>query len=196
MNDLDNTAAKISRRSILEYWWTLPVAVTAGFFGWFGMRSYGILFGKPQVTAPNFRSGRKAAVAQLQDFSTIWTARPFKFQQTVGASIVQTPCILVRTRSAQVGGLSVGNKHFLGLSRICTHLQCTCEYITNSEVASFAYKYRPEFAHPVLGCACHYSAFDPELAGRSVSGPAIKPLPRVQLEHQNGVIYAVGLESD
>ena len=57
-----------------------------------------------------------------------------------------------------------------------------------------AYKYRPEFEHPVLGCACHFSAFDPEMAGKSVSGPALLPLPRVQLLVQNSEIFAVGLE--
>ena len=62
------------------------------------------------------------------------------------------------------------------------------------EVAAIAYKYRPPENHPVLGCACHYSAFDPEQAGKSVSGPALKPLPRVQLEQRSGELFAVGLE--
>jgi arsenite oxidase small subunit len=102
---------------------------------------------------------------------------------------------LERTSKPQLGGITVGDQHFLGLSKICTHLQCKCDLVRDPEMAALAYKFRPDQGQPLLGCACHFSAFDPEQAGASVGGPALKNLPRLQLEHRNGEIFAVGIES-
>lgn len=187
-------AKLLTRRRLLEFWWLVPVAGAFGFFAWFAQRSFNILFGKPAVGAPNFKAGSRLRVARVSDLKTVWDARTFDYPVKLGSVSTSTPAILVRTNAPQAGGISVGGAHFLALSRVCTHLQCTCTYITSPEVAAIAYKYRPTQNHPVLGCACHYSAFDPEQAGKSVSGPALKPLPRVQLEHRNGELFAVGLE--
>jgi Rieske Fe-S protein len=178
----------MNRRKLLEYWWTVPVAAAGGFFAWFGLRSYNILLGKPAPSkTPVFKPLEPVPVATLTEFPTLWSAKPFKQ--------AGTPAILVRVKEPQPGGITPQpDLHLLALSRVCTHLGCTCEYIKNPEVAQMAYKYRPEFNHPVLGCACHFSAFDPELAGKSVSGPALNPLPRVQLEARGDEIYAVGRE--
>jgi arsenite oxidase small subunit len=180
--------SKVTRRNVLEYWWLAPIVGVAGFFGWLGIRSWNILIGKPAPSnTPKFVKGEPLAVARGEDFAELWDAKEFRF----GA----VPAIVVRVKDPQPGGISVGQYHFIAFSKICTHLRCTCQYIRNPEIASMAYKYRPEFAHPVLGCACHFSAFDPELAGKSVSGPALEPLPRVQLEIRKGQIFAVGLET-
>lgn len=177
-----------SRRKLLENWWLAPVAGVAGFFVWFGIRSWSILVGKPMpVTLPRFRAVARVRIARVSDFGQVWAAKNFQ--------IGKTPAILMRVQKAQAGGISVGGVHFIGLSRVCTHLGCVCESIKNPEITAMAYKYRPEFNHPVLGCACHFSAFDPELAGKSVSGPALQPLPRVQLEAVGQELFAVGLES-
>ncbi|MFN3265535.1 MAG: Rieske 2Fe-2S domain-containing protein [Deinococcales bacterium] len=178
----------LPRRKLLEYWWVAPVAAVAGFFGWLGVRSFNILVGKPApVKNPTFKPVAKVAVARVAQFPELWDAVEFK--------LGSTPAVLVRVQAAQEGGLSIQGKHFIALSRDCTHLRCVTEYIKNPEITAMAYKYRPEFKHPVLGCACHFSAFDPELAGKSVSGPALKPLPRIQLEHRGNQIFAVGIET-
>ncbi len=178
----------LTRRKILEYWWFAPIAGVAGFFAWLGIRSWNILIGKPAPsTTPKFVAAPRIRVAKVSDLPAIWDAVQFK--------IGTTPAILVRVQKPQVGGISISGKHFIGLSRNCTHLKCPVEYIKNPEITAMAYKYRPEFAHPVLGCACHFSAFDPEMAGKSVSGPALLPLPRVQLEARGSEIFAVGLET-
>ena len=178
----------VTRRKLLEYWWVAPVAAVGGFFAWFATRSYNILLGKPVPSAsPNFKALARISIAKLEEFPALWDSKIFKY--------AGLDAILVRVKAPQPGGISPkADLHLLALSRRCPHLGCTCEYIKNPEIAQMAYKYRPEYGHPVLGCACHFSAFDPELAGKSVSGPALQPLPRIQLEISRGQVYAVGLE--
>lgn len=184
----------ITRRRLLEFWWLVPVAGAFGFFAWFAQRSFRILLGKPAVGQPHFKAGASFRVARAGEFKNAWDAKIFDYPIKLGSSRASTPAILIRTATPEPGGISVGGAHFLALSRVCTHLQCTCTYITSPEVAAIAYKYRPPQNHPVLGCACHYSAFDPAQGGKSVSGPALKPLPRLQLQERSGELFAVGLE--
>ena len=177
-----------TRRTLLEYWWVAPVAAAGAFFAWFGIRSYRILLGKPvPASSPTFKPLERVTVATIEDFPALWDSQTFKY--------ADLEAIVVRVKAPQMGGISPqADLHLLALSRRCTHLGCTCEYIKNPEIAQMAYKYRPEFGHPVLGCACHFSAFDPELAGKSVSGPALEPLPRIKLEVSGDAVFAVGLE--
>ena len=184
----------ISRRKLLEFWWIAPVAAAGGFFAWFGIRSYRILLGKTAPGTPNFQAGTKFRVARVTDLKKPGDAKAFDYPVNIGSSLQSLPAILVRVSKPQLGGLSLKDTHFIALSRICTHQSCTCDFITKPEIASMAYKYRPLEGTPILGCACHFSAFDPEKAGESVSGPALKPLPRLQLELRNGDVFAVGLE--
>jgi arsenite oxidase small subunit len=192
MPDIEPT--KISRRNLLELWWIAPVLGAGGFFAWFGIRSYRILLGKTPPGMPNFRAGSKFRIAKMTDLQKPGDAKPFDYPVNIGSSVQTLPAILIRVSKPQPGGLSQSNTHFIALSRICTHQNCTCDFITKPEIASMAYKYRPLEGNPILGCACHFSAFDPEKAGESVSGPALKPLPRLQLEIRSGDVFAVGLE--
>ncbi len=190
----DNDPKKISRRNLLELWWIAPVLGAGGFFAWFGIRSYRILLGKTPPGTPSFQTGNKFRIARVTDLQQAGDAKPFDYPVNIGSSVQSLPAILIRVSTPQPGGLSRGNAHFIALSRVCTHQNCTCDFIIKPEIASMAYKYRPPAGNPVLGCACHFSAFDPEKAGMSVSGPALKPLPRLQLELKNNDVFAVGLE--
>ncbi len=185
---------KISRRNLLELWWIAPVLGASGFFAWFGIRSYRILAGKTPPGTPNFQTGNKFKVARVSDLQKPGDAKQFDYPVKIGSSTQALPAILIRVSTPQPGGLSQGNMHLIALSRICPHQNCTCDFIVKPEIASMAYKYRPPAGNPILGCACHFSAFDPEKAGESVSGPALKPLPRLQLELRSGDVFAVGLE--
>ena len=184
----------ISRRKLLEFWWIAPVAAAGGFFAWFGIRSYRILLGKTAPGTPNFQAGTKFRVARVTDLKKPGDAKAFDYPVKIGSSLQSLPAILVRVSKPQLGGLSLKDTHFIALSRICTHQSCTCDFITKPEIASMAYKYRPLEGTPILGCACHFSAFDPEKAGESVSGPALKPLPRLQIELRDQDVFAVGIE--
>jgi arsenite oxidase small subunit len=191
----EHTTPKVTRRTILEYWWLAPVGAAAAFFGWFGIRSYNILLGKSAPGAAKFISGSSVRVGSVSEFTQVWASKQFDYPVKLGPSIGKTPVLVIRTTQAQSGGITVGDQHFLGLSRICTHLNCVCDLVRDPEVAALAYKFRPDQGQPLLGCACHYSAFDPEQAGASVGGPALKNLPRVQLEHRNGELFAIGIET-
>ncbi len=192
MADIEPTT--ISRRKLLELWWIAPVLAAGGFFAWFGIRSYRILLGKTAPGTPNFQTGDKYRIARVTDLKKPGEAKTFDYPVKIGSSTQALPAILIRVSKPQPGGLSQGSRHFIALSRVCTHQNCTCDFIVKPEIASMAYKYRPPEGTPILGCACHFSAFDPEKAGESVSGPALKPLPRLQLELQNNDVFAVGLE--
>jgi arsenite oxidase small subunit len=194
MSESESTP-KISRRNILEYWWLAPVGVAATFFGWFGIRSYSILLGKSAPGAAKFNPGSRIRVGLISEFAKVWASKQLDYPVKLGSSAGKTPVLVIRTTQAQSGGITVGDRHFLGLSRICTHLNCVCDLVRDPEVAALAYKFRPDHGQPLLGCACHYSAFDPEQAGTSVGGPALKNLPRVQLEYRNGTIFATGIET-
>lgn len=190
-----NPPKTISRRRLLEYWWIAPVAGVFGFFAWFLLRSYNILLGKPDpASTPTFTTGAALQVARVNELEQPGAAKAFEYPVKLGQNQASVPAMLIRTMEPQPGGLTVEGKHFIALSRVCTHLNCTCEYITNPEIAAIAYKFRPKQNHPVLGCACHYSAFDPEQAGRSVSGPALKPLPRFQVQARGQMLWVIGYE--
>jgi arsenite oxidase small subunit len=190
-----DSAPKVTRRNILEYWWLIPVGAAATFFGWFGIRSYNILLGKAGPGPAKFLPGSRIRVGLISEFAKVWASKDLEYPVKLGSSLGKTPVLVIRTTQAQAGGITVGDQHFLGLSKICTHQNCKCDLVRDPEVAALAYKFRPDHGQPLLGCACHFSAFDPEQAGASVGGPALKPLPRVQLEHRNGEIFAIGIES-
>jgi Rieske Fe-S protein len=75
---------------------------------------------------------------------------------------------------------------------VCTHLGCTVYLNRDLSGIDFAFNFRT--THPDLTCPCHLSIFDPTRGGEAVSGPAVRPLPRVQLELRGDALVAVGLE--
>jgi Rieske Fe-S protein len=71
----------------------------------------------------------------------------------------------------------LGEEQFVAYDQKCTHLLC------------------PVFPRPeegVLHCPCHNGYFDIG-DGRPIAGPPRRPLPRVELEIDNGVIYATNV---
>lgn len=84
--------------------------------------------------------------------------------------------------------------HLAAFSRVCTHQGCIVDFNTDLAAIDFGFNYGSD--HPALTCPCHLSVFDPALAGRVVSGPAVRPLPRVSLRVQDGEVWADGVERD
>ena len=67
-------------------------------------------------------------------------------------------------------------------SYLCTHMGCSLRETYNHE-------------HAVLGpCACHFSTFSLAHRGMVVLGQATQNLVRVQLETEDGMLYATGFE--
>jgi Rieske Fe-S protein len=68
----------------------------------------------------------------------------------------------------------LGEEHFVAYDQKCTHLLCPVF---------------PRVEDGVLHCPCHNGYFD-IADGRPIAGPPQRPLPRVDLEIDSGLIYA------
>ena len=77
-------------------------------------------------------------------------------------------CILVRTAADR----------FVAFSQKCTHLSCAVT---------------PQIANNCFYCPCHHGYFD-LMTGVQTAGPPRRPLPRIELEIRDGVLYATGVE--
>jgi nitrite reductase/ring-hydroxylating ferredoxin subunit len=77
------------------------------------------------------------------------------------------PCLLLRPNPDTL----------IAFDQKCTHLSCAVV---------------PDLAHGRLRCPCHHGYFD-ATTGRPLAGPPRRPLPRVLLTVQDGVVYATGI---
>lgn len=82
----------------------------------------------------------------------------------------QDPCMLLRPDA----------ETFLAYDQKCTHLSCAVV---------------PEWEQGrlKLHCPCHHGYFDVD-TGRAIAGPPRRPLTRITLKIEGGVIYATGIE--
>lgn len=175
-----------SRRTLLSYWWLLPILGTVGTFGYMAHYARTVTFGKTQPAAPRYQSGPRQKLLAAAQLTGPNSAHEFEY--------LGTPCILLEIAQSTSSSLSLGGRHFAAFSRLCTHQGCRVNLVSDKELLALSYNYRAE--HAMLGCPCHYSVFDPQQEGASVFGRALYPLPRVQLSTQAGLLYALGLESD
>ena len=77
-------------------------------------------------------------------------------------------CLLVRT----------GDQSLVAFGQKCTHLSCSVV---------------PRITEGRFFCPCHEGGFDFQ-SGNPVAGPPRRPLPRINLDVRNGVVYATGVE--
>ncbi|WP_425146122.1 ubiquinol-cytochrome c reductase iron-sulfur subunit [Deinococcus sp.] len=179
----------MNRRQLLERWWLLPVGATVAAFGYLGL--YAARVSRKSVPGtPAFQPATAVKVAALSQLAGEWADRAFSY--------AGRPCILLRIPAATLGSLEIGEGHYAAFSRICTHLGCTVNLVRDIEVLAFSFNYRdpdPKNQHPLLGCPCHYSVFDPLSSGEAVFGKAHLPLPRVRLERRGDELWATGIEA-
>jgi|SRR5262245_18260860 len=74
--------------------------------------------------------------------------------------------------------LHLPDRRFVAYSQTCTHLSCSVFYQADRRR---------------LYCPCHDGVFDPA-SGEPIAGPPQRPLPRILLREEGGVLYAVGRE--
>lgn len=173
------------RRRVVTWLWRLPVLVVLGGVGFAAYEAYKIQFSKGRPAEnPTFAPRPTQRVGDLSEFSEVWSEREF----VLGS----VPAVALRLPEPVAGGLSVAGRHYAAFSRVCTHQGCIVALNRNLEAIAVAFNYRTD--SPALACPCHFSVFDPERAGEAVSGPAVRPLPRVELNVQDGALFAVGLE--
>ena len=179
----------MNRRTLLEKWWLLPVGGVAAAFGYLGL--YAARVSRKSVPGtPAFQPRTAVKVAALGQLSGEWAELEFQY--------AGRPCLLLRLPGATRGSLEIGGRHYAAFSRICTHLGCAVNLVRDVEVLAFSFNYReadPNNQHPLLGCPCHYSVFDPLRSGEAVFGKAHLPLPRVRLEQRGNEVWATGIEA-
>lgn len=173
-----------SRRQFITWLWRLPVIAALGGAGYAAWEVYSHLDKAKPTENPSFRATEKLELTSLATLEPLWST--FEF------AVEGIPSIVIRVPDAIAGGLSIADKHFIAFSRICTHQGCIVKPNQNYEAIAMSYNYRT--TSPVLACGCHFSIFDISKAGEAVSGPAIQPLPRINLEADAESLYAIGIE--
>jgi arsenite oxidase small subunit len=88
---------------------------------------------------------------------------------------------LTRLSESAWGG-SGPDDSIVAYSTTCTHMGCNVASNVDPERAT---------AGP---CPCHYTSFDLSKGGLTVVGPATTDLPRIELEIEDGTIYATGVD--
>ncbi len=171
------------RRRLITWLWRLPVLAVVGGSGYAVYEAYFHLNRLTPSATPVFTDGELQKIVAAEDLANVWDSAEFTYE---------TPSILVRLPKLIAGGITVEDKHFAAFTRICTHQGCIVNLNKNLEAVAVAFNYRSN--EPVLSCQCHFSVFDLDRAGKAVSGPAVKPLPRVRLEYRENALYATGTE--
>jgi arsenite oxidase small subunit len=172
-----------SRRKLITWLWRLPVLAVVGGAGYAVYEAYFHLNRLTPAATPTFENRPEQKLAEVSQLANIWDSVEFTFD---------TPSLLVRLPKLIPGGLQIDDRYFAAFTRVCTHQGCIVNLNKNLEAVAVAFNYRTD--EPVLSCQCHFSVFSPDLAGKAVSGPAVKPLPRVRLEYRENAIYATGVE--
>ncbi len=177
------------RRKVVSWLWRIPVLAALGAGGYAAYEGYQVLFGKGAATQePEFEPVDPVVVAELEQFPQVWSEATFELPSR------GVPAIAIRTPEPIGGGITVApDFHLIAFSRICTHLGCLVSLNRDTEAVAFAFNYRSD--SPSLTCPCHLSVFSPERRGQAVSGPAVDPLPRVQLRVEGTQLLAVGVET-
>jgi Rieske Fe-S protein len=113
----------------------------------------------------SFVRGRKKAEKRIATVADVEIGQAVSFHYPTD----RDPCLLIR-QSEDV---------FLAYSSQCTHLMCPV---------------RPDLEHNRLHCPCHEGYFD-AATGRPTAGPPRRPLPRIHLRIDRGVVYATSVEN-
>ena len=106
-------------------------------------------------------------------------------QMAVGQAIAfsypddSSPCTAIRMGAPVEGGVGPG-RDIVAYSTLCTHMGCPVNY--DAQARSFK-------------CPCHFSQFDPEIAGQMICGQATENLPQITLSvGSDGSIVATGVQ--
>ena len=90
-----------------------------------------------------------------------------------------SPCAMLKMGRPVAGGAGPDGD-IVAYSTLCTHMGCPVAY----DAAAKSFK-----------CPCHYSQFDPEMAGQMICGQATESLPQVTLSiAADGSVAAIGVE--
>lgn len=173
------------RRRFISWLWRLPVLAALGGGAWGAWRYYSVHYQRqPANPVPEFTGHEPQLIAQLDEFAEPWSAVEFVY--------AQLPAIALHVPEPTGGGVSADGINLVAYSRICTHEGCPVQLSRDTEAVAFAFNYRSD--SPSLVCHCHLSVFAPQREGVAVSGPAMRPLPRIRLAVEERQVLATGVE--
>ena len=90
-----------------------------------------------------------------------------------------SPCAMLKMGRKVAGGVGPDGD-VVAYSTLCTHMGCPVAY--DPQARSFK-------------CPCHFSQFDPEIAGQMICGQATENLPQITLRvGSDGSIVATGVQ--
>lgn len=175
-------------------------------------------------TAQDVARGEAISVAKLSEVAKPWDFKYFVFSQKYpqytpeGFKAASVPGVVIRLPSnielydpASGGGpLSwargigktpkVSESAVVVFSRICPHLGCIFNYVSNFKEVTSGYGGfvpPPNRQHALMACPCHLSIYDPadpQLPGRVLSGPAPRPPRTFLFEIQGDDIVVTDVE--
>jgi Rieske Fe-S protein len=178
------------RRRLITWLWRLPVLAVLGGAGYGLYEAINVHFLKRSPARdPAFEDAPAVDVGRLDAFVDTWHSIEF----TLTTADTAVPAVALRVPGPVRGGLDVAALNLIAFSRICTHQHCIVSLNTDVDAITFGFNYDTD--SPALTCPCHLSVFDPQRAGRAVSGPANLPLPRVRLALRGDMVVATGLET-
>lgn len=186
------------RRAVVQWLWRIPVIAAAAGGGYGLYEAIRVHFRKFEVDEhPEFEPRPELLVSELSAFTQVWDSVTFELPAS-GEEQPAIPAVAVRLPGPIPGGialdtgLNVASAYLAAFSRICTHQYCIVSLNRDIDAINLGFNYQTR--SPALTCACHLSVFDPQQGGRAVSGPAVIPLPRVQLEARGSQLFATGIE--
>lgn len=158
-------------------------------------------------TSRDVAEGEAKVVATLSEVANPWDSKYFVFTQKYpqytpeGFKAANVPGVVIRLPfkitlpvewAKSIGKTpQVTESDFIVFSRICPHLGCIFNYVSNWREVTAGYGgYVPPQArqHALMACPCHLSIYDPadrQVPGRVLSGPAPRP-PRTFLFEVRG----------
>jgi arsenite oxidase small subunit len=111
----------------------------------------------------------------LGKMSALTVNEPMAFAYPDAAS----PCAMLKMGRKVAGGVGPDGD-LVAFSTLCTHMGCPVAY--DAQARSFK-------------CPCHFSQFDPEIAGQMICGQATENLPQITLSvGGDGSIVASGVQ--
>lgn len=211
--------ARLNRRSFLRLATAVPALGALG-----ALASPLLRMLKPNVgrfkllslTTEDRPRGEAVIAARLNEIPQPWDFKYFVFTQRYpqytaeGSKAANVPGLVVRLPykirlpwawAKDVGKEpSIAESDIIVFSRICPHLGCIYNYVSNHKEITAGYggyTPPPQRQHALMGCPCHLSIYDPadrEVPGRVLSGPAPRPPRTFLFEVQGKDIVATDVE--
>lgn len=181
----------VKRRTIFKAIAAVPLALTFGLLASPFLRFLRPTLEPLDILGPSDQPEAVEPIPKFTDadFTSEWTCLPFTFSQ----KYVEYNPELAEVRTIPGFIVKLPNGDVEAYSRICPHLGCIFNFVSDPEECAKGYNFKP--AGPVFACPCHLSVYDIAQGGKVVSGPAPRPPRKFQLKREGENIEVTSLEA-